>query len=189
MNHTNIIIIHGAYGYPNENWFGWLNNQLQLLRIPCHVPSLPSPEGQNLLSWLDAFNQSAGHLVNENTILIGHSLGAAFIFRWLEQHPCQLKSVITVGAFIGKIGVVKFDLINESFFQFDFDWNTIKLRSQHFVCYYGTNDNYVSRQQFENISTRLNARKIIVSKGGHFNIASGYAQFPHLLFQLKQMTR
>jgi predicted alpha/beta hydrolase family esterase len=180
-----VIIVHGAYGYPEENWFGWLKRQLEAEEIVCHVPALPTPQGQDLQAWSSVFEQAVGDSINDQTILIGHSLGAAFILRWLEQKPRKVFAVILTGAFIGSVGDQRFDLINQSFFQTDFDWEVIRGCSRSFTCYYGTEDNYVTRQQFHFIARQLNARKIIISKAGHFNCASGYGRFPHLLLQLQ----
>ena len=81
MKESNVVIAHGAYGYPQENWFGWINKDLTALGVECYVPQLPTPSGHNLDNWMAVFDHSIGHLINENSILIGHSLGAAFLLR------------------------------------------------------------------------------------------------------------
>ena len=47
---TNIIIIHGSYGNPNENWFPWLKSELKKLKCNVFVPKFPTPENQSLES-------------------------------------------------------------------------------------------------------------------------------------------
>ena len=78
MEKINVIIIHGAYGHPEENWFGWLKNELQALGIACSVPQLPTPENQNIEQWMLAFNKACKRIINFQTVFIGHSLGAVF---------------------------------------------------------------------------------------------------------------
>jgi len=189
MNSSNVVIVHGAYGYPEENWFGWLKRSLVSEKMVCHVPALPTPENQDLQTWLGTFNRAVEHLINEKTILIGHSLGAAFILRWLEASKQHIQAAVLVGAFIGSVGHEQFDTINQSFFQTAFDWKLIKECSQHFISYYGTEDCYVSRNQFDMIADHLGAHKIIIAKAGHFNTASGYEQFPHLLLKLQMLNQ
>jgi len=184
MKKMNVIIVHGAYGHPEENWFGWLKRELNALNIECYVPQLPTPEEQNLAMWLEVFAQTCSHLIHPGTVMIGHSLGAAFILRWLELHPSSLSSVVLVGGFLGVVGDEKFDSINSSFFKTPFNFQQIKRRAQEFICYYGNNDPYVTREEFDFITHHLKAKKIIISNAGHFNTASGYSQFPHLLNQL-----
>jgi len=187
MKKTNVIIVHGAYGHPEENWFGWLKRELNKMDVECLVPQLPTPHGQTMNAWMEVFFQSVGQKINQQTILIGHSLGAVFILRWLEQCRCHVAKTILVGAFLGKVNQPKFDFINESFFQTSFNWENIKAKCKEFICYHGMNDVYVSRQQFDFIANNLRAKKIIVAGAGHFNAASGYVTFPHI-FELLACT-
>lgn len=187
MKNINVIIVHGAYGYPEENWFGWLKEELHHQGIACHVPQLPTPNGQHLQTWIESFSQSVKYLITSHTVLIGHSLGAVFLLRWLEQQNGSIASVILAGAFLGSVNIPEFDIINASFFQTPFNWDLIKTRCNEFVCFYGTGDIYVVRNQFNQIADSLNAKKIIVSQAGHFNTASGYVKFPHILRYIKQI--
>ena len=206
MKKINVIIIHGAYGHPEENWFGWLKRELQKIEVACYVPALPTPENQNPSSWIEAFNlhfswkaakslrdggynlnQSCGSFIHAHTVMIGHSLGAAFILRWLEKHDVDLFASILVGAFLGEVGFKQFDSINQPFFETPFSWEIIRKRSRQFFCYHGENDPYVSRNNFDFIAEHLDARKIILANAGHMNTASGYSQFPQLLLHLKEL--
>lgn len=187
MSNANVIIIHGAYGYPEENWFGWLKNELSHINIPCIVPAMPTPDNQSLSAWLNLFKNEYAHHINQNTILIGHSLGAAFLLRWLEYQKTSVDHTLLVGAFIGDLGIQKFDNINKTFFSSPFIWQNIKKSSRQFYCYHGNDDPYVPQHHFSLIAKNLNAKKIIISQGGHLNAAAGYTAFPLLLTHLKEM--
>lgn len=177
---SNVIITHGSYGYPEENWFGWLKNKLAEEGIVCQVPAFSTPLNQHLNTWLMEFQKTAT-FINSHSILIGHSLGAAFILRWLERNHISVQAVILVGAFIGTIEDERFDIINQSFFQMPFNWEKLKKNSHYFISYYGTDDKYVKRDQYDSIAQSLNARKIIIANAGHFNSEAGYSHFPQLL--------
>lgn len=185
MSQSNVIIVHGAYGHPFENWFNWMKTELESLGIECFVPQLPTPDGQELKNWLHVFNSTVSPMITHDTILIGHSLGLAFLLRWLEQANQSVFSTILVGPFIGAVGIQKFDKINESFFENGFDWHSIINKSKQFFCYHGSNDPYISRSNFNFIANNLQARKITISQGGHLNEAAGFSSFPQLLIQLK----
>lgn len=187
MSKSNVIIVHGAYGHPFENWFNWMKTELESLGIECFVPQLPTPNGQELKNWLQLFNFTVSLMITPDTILIGHSLGAAFLLRWLEQANQSVSTTILAGSFLGNVGIEKFDKINESFFENQFDWHSIANKSKQFFCYHGSNDPYVSRSNFNFIAKNLQARKIIISQGGHLNEAAGYMSFPQLLIQLKSL--
>ena len=187
MSQSNVIIVHGAYGHPFENWFNWMKTELESLGIECVVPQLPTPNGQELKNWLHLFNFTVSPMITPDTILIGHSLGAAFLLRWLEQTNHSVFSTILAGSFIGAVGIQKFDKINESFFENEFDWHSIINKSKQFFCYHRSNDPYVSKNNFDFIANNLQARKIIISQGGHLNEAAGFLSFPQLLIQLKSL--
>jgi uncharacterized protein len=180
----NVIIVHGAYGHPQENWFGWLHRALHKQHIPCLVPSLPTPQGQTLENWLYEFDlQTASH-INSQTILIGHSLGAVFILRWLERCQQRLAGAIFAGAFLSPVGIERFDLINQSFLIDDYDFDKIRSHADKRICYHGKNDPYVNEYEFKLLARYLQAKRILISNGGHLNAMAGYQTFPHILHLL-----
>lgn len=187
MLQPNVIIIHGAYGHPEENWFGWLKAELRARKIDCHVPQLPTPDNQSLQSWLDAFAIQYSKHIHAHTILVGHSLGAVFLLRWLEQSTQSVYASILAGAFLGEVGMPKFDIINQSFFAQPFNWQRIQQQCQAFYCFHGSNDPYVKRKNVDYLANQLDAKKIIIANGGHLNEAAGYTSFPHALALIEQL--
>jgi len=62
----NIFIIHGSYGYPEENWFPWLKKELKKLGDRVFVPQFPIPKekrrnqawgGHDLTGWIKKLNK------------------------------------------------------------------------------------------------------------------------------------
>ena len=45
---SDIFIFHGTGGYPKENWFPWLKQQLEIKGFNVTVPQFPTPEGQSV---------------------------------------------------------------------------------------------------------------------------------------------
>ena len=43
-----VIVLHGAHGGSDTNWFPWLRNELVAQGIEVLVPRLPTPGGQSL---------------------------------------------------------------------------------------------------------------------------------------------
>ena len=81
---NNVYIIHGSYGTPDENWFPWLKSELEKLNCKVFVPKFPTPENQSLDTWMKIFEEYKDEL-NEDAIIVGHSLGPAFILSILEK--------------------------------------------------------------------------------------------------------
>ena len=80
----NVFIIHGIHGSPEENWFPWLKKKLELEGCKVFVPRFTNPENPKLNEWLKFFDNYKKYL-NENSIVIGHSLGVAFLLKVLEK--------------------------------------------------------------------------------------------------------
>ena len=134
----NFFIIHGVYADPDANWFPWLKQELEKSGFEVIVPKFPTPLDQSLESWFRAFSNYENK-INEETVLIGHSLGAAFILNYLERTNKKIKAAILVAGFHKLLGS-KYDEINKTFIDKDFDWNKIKNNCNKFFVFASDND-------------------------------------------------
>jgi len=180
----NVIIIHGAYGNPEENWFPWLREELEDLRCRVLVPKFPTPEGQNLDNWLAVFEEYKKY-IDEDTIVIGHSLGPAFILSVLEDVKVPIKLAVMVAGFVGVLGNPDFDEINGTFTEKDFNWDVIRTNCRDFLVYASDNDPYVPLEKGEYLAERLGGELQITPEAGHFNEAAGYMGFEELLEKIR----
>ena len=122
---VNIFIIHGTGGNPQGNWFPWLKEELEKLGHKVFVPKFPTPENQSLENWLKVFEEYKQYL-DENTIVIGHSLGPAFILNILEKQEKPIKAAFLVAGFTGLLNNPQFDELNKTFTDKEFDWQKNK---------------------------------------------------------------
>lgn len=181
----NIIIIHGSYGNPNENWFPWLKTELEKLNCKVFVPKFPTPKNQSLESWNNVFNEYK-QCINEDTILIGHSLGPAFLLNLLEKLDKPIKSAFFVSGFLGLLGNSDFDEINKTFTNRNFNWNKIKQNCKKFYLYHSNNDPYVPIKKATELAEKLDNKIIEIKNAGHFNEETGYNKFELLLEDVKK---
>jgi hypothetical protein len=181
---TNIFIIHGAYGHPGENWFPWLKTELEKLGCRVFVPKFPTPKGQSLENWLKVFGNYREHL-NENSIVIGHSLGPAFLLNILEELDKPIKAAFFVSGFVGLLGSPEFDEINKTFVDKSFDWQKIKQNCPKFFVFHSDNDPYVPLEKAKQFAKNLGVKVVLVKNAGHFNEKAGYIKFPLLLGKIK----
>jgi predicted alpha/beta hydrolase family esterase len=100
-NISNCIIIHGspqsqAKWVPigdKKRWITWVKEELEKKGIPTYTPNMPVPWEPVYKDWKEAFEKLP---VNENSILIGHSAGGAFLPRWLGENQQRIKKLILV---------------------------------------------------------------------------------------------
>jgi len=177
-----VIVLHGAHGGPDTNWFPWLHSALNEEGIDVLRPQFPTPEGQSLRAWLDAYDRAVEPLSLAPTILVGHSLGAAFALRLVERSIEPFDGLFLASPFIGALGLPDYDTINHSFFAESFDWAGIRDRKgKAGRCWAGDNDPYVPLARSQEVALRLEMPIEIVPGGGHLNRETGLNAFPRLL--------
>lgn len=182
----NAIIVHGSFGCPAENWFPWLKEELEKIGCKAFVPKFPTPENQSLENWLKAFEEYRQYL-NGETVLVGHSLGPAFILSVLEELSRPVKAAFFVAGFTGKLNSPKFDEMNRSFAEKEFNWEQIGKNCRQFFVFHADNDPYVPLEKAQELAKNLGVEPIIVQGAGHFNEASGYTKFPLILEKIKSL--
>ena len=182
---TSIFIFHGTGGYPEENWFPWLKQELEKLDCNAIVPKFPTPENQSLESWLKILNNSK-QFFTEDTILVGHSLGGAFLLRVIERSNVNFKAAFIVAAPIGISPIKNYESDRLFLGNFEFDWKKIKSHCRKFFVFYSDNDSYVSLGNGEKLAKHLNAGLTFIPNSGHFNKSAGYTKFDLLLEKIKK---
>ena len=96
-----VVVLHGAHGGPDTNWFPWLHGALEAQGLEVVRPRLPTPQGQSLTAWLDAYDRAAADFPMVSTVLVGHSLGAAFALRLVERAAKPVSGLFLAAGFIG----------------------------------------------------------------------------------------
>lgn len=177
---TTVFIFHGTEGYPEENWFPWLKQELERNGCKVFVPQFHSPPivPAKIDEWFNVFRDYEKY-INEETIFIGHSLGGIFTLRVLEKLNRTVKAAFFVGTPVGVRPILNYDRDN-SFSGFSFNWNSIKKKAAHFVVFQSDNDPYVSLGNGEELAKHLKVAMDFVPNAGHFNKKAGYVKFEKL---------
>lgn len=173
------FILHGLGGNPQENWFPWLQDQLEKRGWNVRIPQFPHASQPNLQEWSQCFREFEQE-IDQHTILIGHSLGATFLLRFLESFEGTIETAVSVAGVVAPMGN-NFDALISTFTANGFEWEVIKKKAKHFLALYGDNDPYVPLAQGEEFAQKLDAELSVIPNGGHLNRGSGYTQFPELL--------
>jgi hypothetical protein len=180
MKKHDIVIIHGTGGSPQGNWFFWLKQQLENNGHRVFVPKFPTPENQSIYKWHAALVTQVERM-GKDTILIGHSCGATFLLHVLEALAEPVEQSILASPFIEKLGNEYFDNLNETFVDYEFDWDLIKKNAGKITILHGDNDPYVPIAAAQKVADALNASLTIIPNGGHLNAEFGFTEFPQIL--------
>ena len=178
------FIFHGILGYPEENWFPWLTQELEHMGYVASVPAFPNPNMPRLDEWMDFFVKKYADTINAETVLIGHSLGTAFALAVVERYPTR--ALFSVAGFTDEMHN-EFANDMKTFTDHPFDWDAIRANCQRFYVLHGSNDPYVPVQKAKDLSAQLDCDLTLIEGAGHCNAAAGYTEFPLLLDMIKQL--
>ncbi|MBR3837766.1 MAG: alpha/beta hydrolase [Clostridia bacterium] len=178
----NVFILHGSYGKPFENWFPWMENKLAEEEILCTIPTFPTPNNQEYSSWkelLDYYVKKG--IINEETVLIGHSCGAVCAAKFLAETNIKIKALISVAGYNNFYSGDHMDDLNGSFyfpsnFCSDID-KTVPTR----YAYFSDNDPFIPFVKLEEFAFEIKATPKLIKNAGHFNASAGYCCFEELL--------
>lgn len=193
----NCIIVHGTMGSPDENWFLWAQTEiakvLECEKYEVLVPHFPYVVGNNENQGYDLWKKillayaNAG-LINEETILIGHSLGPVFIYRFLYDTKIKVNAVISVsGKNNNWLNLKAFDDFN---FDFYCDWELLKKATKYAkyrYAYYSDCDPYIPLINCKKFANGTQSEEILLKGAGHINAAAGYTKFPELIELIKKI--
>ncbi len=174
----NYIIIHGSFGSKDGNWFPWLKNNLEKDNKDVIVPQMPVGVGnQNFENWSKVLNELK---INENTIIIAHSIAPIFVCKYLITNKIKVKKLVFVCGFNNYLGIdSEFDAVNEPMFIDNFE--DIKEYCNNIICYYSDNDPYVKFEVEKSFADTVSNEQYIIKNGGHINAESGYTEFEEIL--------
>lgn len=172
------IILHGSFGSKDGNWFPWLKTELQNRNKQVFVPQMPVGVGnQNFESWSKELDRLA---VDENTIIIAHSIAPVFVCKYLVQNKIRVKKLIFVCGFNNYLGIdTDYDAVNGPMF-FD-DLGDVKNYCNDITCFYSDNDPYVKYDVGKQFADTVADKQIIIKGGGHINAETGFEKFEELL--------
>jgi len=77
----------------DKHWIPWIKRELSSKGVNVEVPLMPEPWEPNYKKYKGVFEK---YEVDEDTILIGHSCGCAFLVRWLGETKQKINKLILV---------------------------------------------------------------------------------------------
>lgn len=177
----NIILLHGTDGSAQSNWIPWLKAQLEERGNTVFAPSLPDAAYPNGDKWSDFVINNVPFPLDENTLIVGHSAGAALIPILLQKLPegVKIKKAILVSGFRDTLGWDKLkDLQNVTV-----DYEQVRSKAAEIIQLHSDNDPYVPLDNAKSLGAELGSKFRVIKGQGHFNLGTSpkYKEFPKLL--------
>ena len=190
MEKRNCIIVHGCISPAEDelklemdprtrtydkHWMPWVKKHLLAKGIRTDVPMMPTP-------WYPTYDNYKGELekypVNENTILVGHSCGSAFLVRWLGETKRKIQKLILVAPW--KIPSDE-DGFKHQFYTFAID-RTIRERVKSITIFTSDNEEPGGKKSVVIFHKALGGTIIELQGRGHYIQSDmGTVAFPELV--------
>ena len=171
---TKCIIIHGCPSDAkkaidpktrtyDKHWIPWTKQQLEERGIKTETPLMPKP-------WQPVYNYFKAEFekleIDENTILVGHSCGCAFLIRWLGESKKEISKLFLVAPW--KIEDDASDL-KKAFYNFSID-RTIRDRVQKIFMFTSDNEEENGKRGLKIFHEALGGEIISLDNHGHYTM-------------------
>ncbi len=162
-----ILIIHGWESNSREHWFLEEKERLEKLGHKVVVPDMPNtfhPKKDEWVRVIEDFNP------DDDSVLIGHSLGGTAVLRYLERANMKIPKCILMATVVQKLRSPDYDFTPiDNFFEPDFNWEKIKRNCKEFIIINQKNDDWVPFQHGEDLARYVDGRLIKVEGTNHFD--------------------
>jgi len=189
---VNCIIIHGCptdieksmdakTRTYDKHWIPWLKKELTSRGIKTETPLMPKPWYPDYKAFKKKFEKCEA---TDNSVLIGHSCGCAFLVRWLGETKQKIKKLILVAPW-------KIPDSNEEFKKLFYEYpidKKIKERVKEIVMFTADNEEKDGKKSLEIFHKALGGKIIELKGRGHYTMNDmGTQEFPELLKEVLRL--
>jgi predicted alpha/beta hydrolase family esterase len=155
------IIFHGTGGRPEYAWYAWLGKRLESRGYTVEIPHYPDMNREPIETFLPKV--LSAHVFDRQTVLVGHSGGAALLLSILQHVDVVIPQAILAAGYATAPNTEE-----EPVLQSRYDWEKIKANVRDIYFLNSTNDPYgCDDRQGRAMFDRLGGTQIIRGDG-HF---------------------
>lgn len=182
-----VYIIHGWDGSPDEPLFVWLDKNLSDKGFEVKRLGMPNPEVPVIEKWLEKMNQEI--LLDENTILVGHSVGCQAVMRFLESKNInfKIKGILLLAPWI-HLDQTTIEEEGEEVVEIARPWmevpinfEKVKNSSEKITAIFSDNDDFVPVSEEKFFAEKLGAKTIMEHEKGHFSPSENISELQSAL--------
>ncbi len=194
MNTIKCIIVHGCPSNAekamdpkrrtyDKHWIPWTKKNLIAKGIKTETPLMPLPWQPVYENFKSEFEKLE---INENTILIGHSCGSAFLVRWLGESKKRILKLILVAPWKIPVRHGKRNEFKEKFYLYPID-KSIKERVKEIYMFTANDEDPGCKESLKIFHDALGGEIINLENHGHYTMRDMRTEeFPELLEKILQ---
>ncbi len=174
-------IVHGWGGSPTEGGFPWLKRELEARGFRVVVLDMPDTDHPTISAWVARISKEVG-IPDEETFLIGHSIGAQAVIRYLEKIASRIGGAVLVAGWVTLTPAAYAgegdEEIARPWLETPIDWAKARSHAGRFTAIFSDNDPFVPLSDAEVFRKNLGAKIIIEPGKGHFSGDDGITELP-----------
>lgn len=175
-----VIFIPGnGGGSPNDNWFPYLKEELEKLKIEVIASEFPDNQLARESYWIPFLKNVLK--ADAKTILVGHSSGAIAAMRYAETN--RLLGSVLVGGYHTDLGLPTEK--QSGYFDRPWDWPSIMQNQKWIIQFASVNDPWIPIEEARFVHGKLNTEYHEFVDQGHFGGDYKKLVFPELFEALK----
>src|SRR3989338_9157022 len=182
-----VFVIHGLGGFPEEGWFPWMKKELESRGFEAQVPAMPDTDEPKIEEWVPFLKKLVG-APDEDTYLVGHSIGAQTVLRYLAGlDQGQIGGTVLVAGWLEKLESLYEEEeieIAKPWLETPIDFDNIKKRTKNIVAIFSDDDEFVPLYNVDKFKEKLGAKTIVEHAKGHINGEAGIKEIPIALEEL-----
>ena len=185
---NNLFAIHGYNGV-TPIIKEYIEPESRKLGIEPYIPVFPKELEASYNKWeqiLDTYNEKG--LINEDTIIIAHSLGTLFVPKYLVKKDIHIKLYISMAGFLrGNTEREDIKQVAADFLPTEAEIDEAIGLMQNRFAIYSDNDHLFTKEILEEYADRFNAVKRFIPNIGHMGRKSGLTELPEIFEIIKSI--
>nr|MDD3720001.1 alpha/beta hydrolase [Candidatus Gracilibacteria bacterium] len=186
------LLLHGWGGKSNENWFTWLQKELNRKYLDVYTPNLPNTNNPILEEQLDYLTVYSSDF-NEGGYIISHSLGGQLAMKFIEENQIKNSIIIMVApsypGLTSDLGEKVFGdnyKYLENYFNTKLDFDYINTLNNNYYILLSDNDPFINQEKAKKYYKQLKKVEFIEFQNmGHFNSQDGVFRLDEILNYIK----
>jgi len=184
-----IFLIHGWKGNSDDAFFPQIKEVLKGSDFEIAAPSLPNSDFPKVSEWLSVLSDVIGK-PNQDTIIVGHSLGGLAVLKFLESIPEEVKvgRIILVSPIFNKnINIPKgAEQLVEEWLNQPLDAEKIKKSVLEIIGFFSDDDPLIPLVEEKVFQNLFGAKTFIEHSQGHYSKKSEHLDVFGILREIKK---
>ncbi|MFZ2521985.1 MAG: alpha/beta hydrolase [Minisyncoccia bacterium] len=185
-----VYLIHRWDWGPNDDWRPWLKNELEKIGFSVFSPQMPDPNVPVIGKWVKHIEGMVENL-DEETYLIGHSIGCQTILRYLQSVDVPVGGAVFVSGWFNLYNLEDEETkeIAKPWIETPINLEKIKRVLPKSTLIISNNDPYDCLEENIKKFTELGSKIKILDGAGHITEEDGFSELPEALEAILEISK